>query len=206
MGAGVVFYKHQTKTDEQQDTGNPNGFPPQKGNKKTTNSSSQGKQKNDSKISGRFSQQTPVTGMSFRQQGFHTAAQIADTHGTGKGIAIDLAKCLDLHSAGEGDHGVGQQVHGRGQKSHAEQQGHFKQENQLPPVHGVCGLKSPADLFRGHHAHTKGQQRNHIVQSPGPVSGKNVLAQQDNIAGLGIGKDFPAGDVGVGILQTTGGR
>ena len=32
-------------------------------------------------------------------QRFHTASEIADTHGAGKGISVDLAECLNLHGA-----------------------------------------------------------------------------------------------------------
>ncbi len=36
------------------------------------------------------------------------------------------------------------------------------------------------------------------------ISGENVLAQQNNVTGLGVGEDLSAGNIGVGILKASG--
>ena len=49
-------------------------------------------------------------GLAICTQGFHAAADVTDTHGAGKGKAVDLAECLYLHGAGKGNHGIGNQI------------------------------------------------------------------------------------------------
>ena len=51
-----------------------------------------------------------VMGLAICTQGFHAAADVTDTHGAGKGKAVDLAERLYLHGAGKGNHGIGNQI------------------------------------------------------------------------------------------------
>ena len=44
-------------------------------------------------------------------QCFHTTSQIADAHGAGKSIAVDLSESLYLHGTGKGHQCVGNQIH-----------------------------------------------------------------------------------------------
>lgn len=80
-------------------------------------------------------------GLAPDAKGLHAAAQVADAHGTGKGVAVHLAESLYLHGAGEGNNGVGQQVLRLRQKAHREQQQHLAQHHQLPPVQPLHRLK-----------------------------------------------------------------
>ena len=72
-----------------------------------------------------FDQHVFVAGLKIGAQGLHTAAEITDAHGAGKGITVYFAECLYLHGAGEGYHGIGNQVPGVGEKSDSKQEQDF---------------------------------------------------------------------------------
>ena len=61
-------------------------------------------------------------GVEIDAQGLRAAAHIADAHGTGVGVAPDLAEGLHLHGADKGHHGVGEGVGRLRQKAHRKQQ------------------------------------------------------------------------------------
>ena len=117
----------------------------------------------------------PVVEPQPRHQGIHAAAQVADAHGAGKGIAVHLAESLYLHGAGKGDQGVGGQVEGVGKESHQEEQQDFHQQHQLPPVQAAVLFKEDADQFGGGHARGEGQHRHQVVEEAGPVPGEEGL-------------------------------
>ena len=73
-----------------------------------------------------FSQELSILGSAARHEGFHAAAEVADAHGAGKGIAVHLTECLNLHGAGKGNQGVCQHVQGLRQQSHRQQQQNFQ--------------------------------------------------------------------------------
>ena len=133
-------------------------------------------------------------------KGLHAAAQVTDTHGTGKGVAVHLAESLHLHGAGKRNDGVGQQVLRLRQKAHREQQQHLAQHHQLPPVQPLQCLKVLPQFFRSQHPQRKGTQRHQIVQHLVPLAIHDIGAQQHDIAGLGIGKHLAPEQIGVGIL------
>ena len=139
-------------------------------------------------------------------KGLHAAAQVADAHGTGKGVAVHLAESLHLHGAGKRNDGVGQQVQRLGQKAHRKQQQHLAQHHQLPPVQPLHRLKVLPHFFRSQHPQRKGAQRHQIVQYLIPPAIHDIGAQQHDIAGLGIGKHLAPEQIGVGILQAAGQR
>ena len=53
----------------------------------------------NAKVAGGFVQNVFIARSGINAQRFHTASEIADTHGAGKGISVDLAECLNLHGA-----------------------------------------------------------------------------------------------------------
>ncbi len=75
-----------------------------------------------------------VVGQPVGTQGLHAAAQVTDSHGAGKSVAVDLAECLYLHGAGEGNHGIRQEVPLVRQKAYQKQKKNLNDQNQLAPV------------------------------------------------------------------------
>ena len=145
-------------------------------------------------------------GLAPDAESLHAAAQVADAHGTGKGVAVHLAEGLHLHGAGEGNNGVGQQILRLRQKAHRKQQQHLAQHHQLPPVQPLHCLKALPHFFRSQHPQRKGAQRHQIVQHLVPLTIHDIGAQQHDIAGLGIGKHLAPEQIGVGVLQAAGQR
>ena len=145
-----------------------------------------------------------VAGAEKGAQGVHTAAQVADAHGAGKGIAVDLSKGLHLHGAGEGDDGVGQHIQGRGHQAHGEQGHDLLQQDKLSPVDARPLLKAVAHTLGGSDTQGEEDQRHQIMGHFGPVPGEQILAEQDDVARLGVGEHLAPGDIGVGVLQSAG--
>ena len=200
----ILTNEHQRKTDQQQPAGDPDGSAAEPDAALAANAGAQSKQQNDAKIA-----QHPVFGLGVAgaapdTQGLHAAAQVADAHGAGKGVAVHLAERLHLHGAGKGDDGVGQQVLLLRQKAHKEQQQHLAQHHQLPPVEPLHVPEVLLHLFGGQHAQRKGAQGHQIMQHPLPVSVHQVGTEQHDVAGLRVGKYLAAEQVGVGVLQAAG--
>ena len=145
-------------------------------------------------------QQLFVAGMPKTNQRIHTAAQVADAHGTGKRVAVYLAERLYLHGAGKGYQCVGTDIPRGGEEAHHEQQRNLGQQHKLPPVHTLGLAPAQADTLSRRHAQRKGQHRDEIVGEPCEIALEQALAHQDDVAGLGVGKHLAAPDVGVGVL------
>ena len=203
-GAGsVALPEHQAKAHKQQQAGDPDGAHPPQGNQTAAQAGAQGKQTDDAKVVQGLVQGARGADLAVRTQGFHTAAQVSDAHGAGKSIAVHFAESLHLHSAGKGDKGVGCRVPAFRQKSNAEQQPDLRHQHQLTPVQvGMAAFA--ADGFCGGNAHSKADQGDQAAQRSGKIPRKQVVAQQHDIAGLGVGKHTAPGKVGIGILQTAG--
>ena len=105
------------------------------------------------------------------------------------------------HRTGEGNDGVCQQVLLLWQKAHNEQQKHFAQNHQLPPVKPLHVAKVLPHLFCHQYAQRKSTQRNQIVQHPIPLTIHDVGTQQHDVAGLCICKHLTAEQIRIGILQ-----
>lgn len=73
---------------------------------------------------------------------FHSAAHISDAHGTSESVSVNLAECLYLHRAGEGNHCVGHQVPAVRHKANEEEKKNLNNKNQLPPVDFADVLES----------------------------------------------------------------
>lgn len=70
---------------------------------------------------------------------------------------------------------------------------------------GGC-LVAVTDLLCDKHAQRKREEREQIVQSRYPIALHQMLAHQNDVAGLGIGEHFVAHIVGIGVLKTAGQR
>ena len=98
--------KHQGKTEEQKNAGEPYGTTSKGREQISSKSGSQGKQKNNTQIGQclrtrlRIADPAPVT------ERFHSAADIANAHGTCKCTAISLLKCLNLHGTRKRNHRI----------------------------------------------------------------------------------------------------
>ena len=159
-----------------------------------------GKQENDSKIIAGFPQDFFVLRLPIGTQGFHAAAQITDTHGTGKSITVHLAESLYLHGAGERYHGIGQQIHLIREKSHGKQQQNLYSKHQLPPVDPLSLLISHMDALRYRYSQREEQKRGKIPKRHGPVPVYQILGQQHDITGLGIGEYLATVHISISIL------
>lgn len=137
-------------------------------------------------------------------QRFHTASDVADAHGTGKGKAVYLPEGLDLHGTGKRNQSIGNQIELIRKETDQKQQQNFQNQNQLTPVNAFCPLILLTNQLGSSNSESKENNRDEIVQRGAEIAGKNMLAEQNDIAGLGVGEDLSAGNIGVGILQTAG--
>ena len=159
------------------------------------------KMKMMAKVMQGLPQQLFIAGMPERDQRVHAAAQIADAHGAGKGVAVHLAERLHLHGAGEGYQRIGGHIPFGREKAHRKQHGNLGQQYQLPPVHALGLPPAQADALRRRYAQRKGKHWHKIVAEPRQIALKQALAHQHDVAGLRIGKYLAAPDVGIGVLQ-----
>ena len=139
-------------------------------------------------------------------QRIHAAAQVADAHGAGKGVAVHLAEGLHLHRAGKRDQRVGHQIPLLREEADHEQHHDLAQHHQLPPVEPLHLLEFLAQQFRREHAQRKEAQRHQIVQHRTPVALDQLHAAQHDVAGLCIGKHLAAIQIGINVLQAAGDR
>lgn len=89
-------------------------------------------------------------------------------------------------------------------EAYDKEQQNFNQQYDLSPVETLVLLKKLADIGGNGNAQCKKQDRNQIVDCLPKVVVKEILAEEYDIAGLGIGKHMPSGNISVYILQTTG--
>ena len=118
----VLFQEHQAEADEEQQAGKPDGPAAHGGQCKAAKAGTQREQEDDGEVVKRLAEGFGAAAHQPCAEGIHAAAQIADAHGAGEGIAVHLAEGLYLHGAGEGDEGVGQQIQLLRQKAHDEEQ------------------------------------------------------------------------------------
>lgn len=137
-------------------------------------------------------------------QRFHTASDVADAHGTGKGKAVHLPEGLDLHGTGKRNQSIGNQIELIRKETDQKQQQNFQNQNQLTPVNAFCPLILLTNQLGSSNSESKENNRDEIVQRGAEIAGKNMLAEQNDIAGLGVGEYLSAGNISIGILQTAG--
>ena len=72
---------------------------------------------------------------------------------------------------------------------------------QLPEI-----AEADVDELRRHCPEHERQNRNEIFQTHGPVAPQERCAQKHDVAGLRVGEDLTAADIGIGVLKATGER
>ena len=77
-------------------------------------------------------------------------------------MAAHLVEGLHLHSANEGYQRVGQWLQRLRQKAYDQQQHHFAQQNDLPPVELLGVFQPDMDAFRCGGPDQKGHDRNEV--------------------------------------------
>ena len=200
----VLLREHEQEADRKQKAGDPDCPRPKRGDAEDAERGADSKHQDDAPVTKGFLKICSILCFPVGTQGFHSAAQIADTHGAGKGIAFDLAEGLYLHRTGKGNDAVGDQVTGFRHETHREQNRNFKEQDELPPVNSGSALVAETKQLRCRDAEREKRQRNEILQSLRPVPLRNALAQKNNITGLRIREDVPAVDIGVSVLQSSG--
>ena len=90
-------------------------------------------------------------------------------------------------------------VQGVGDEAHQEQQENLPEQHPALPV----GQTDP-EPFRRRHAQGEGQHGEEVAAGPAPVSVEQALAQQDDVARLGVGEHPTPAEVGIGVLKSAG--
>ena len=142
--------------------------------------------------------------MKIDAQRLSAAPHIANAHGTGVSVAPNLAEGLHLHGAHKGHNGIGEGVDALRQKADSEKQDDFRQHNELPPMHLFHVFEMPVNALRRKNAQQEGQHRDEIPNAVFPFAIEQVCAEQDNIAGLCVGKYLAPAKIRIGVLQTAG--
>ena len=106
----LLLNEHQQEAYKQQQAGDPYGTKSKECDEAAAKPGTECEQEDDTEVMGSLIQGFFVMGPAICTQGFHAATDVTDTHGTGKGKAVDLAECLNLHGAGKGNHGIGNQI------------------------------------------------------------------------------------------------
>lgn len=135
---------------------------------------------------------------------FRGAADVADAHGGGTGQAVKFSEAVDLHGTGKGHKGIGTYIQGLRKKTGNDQQERFYQKDHLPPVDFFVCPETVVYTFCDVNTQKECAEGNKIAKCCSPMSLSQVLPQQDNVSGLGIGKDPAAAIVGISILETAG--
>ena len=188
----VFFEEHQPEADGQQQAGEPDGLGPAEVQRHAAEGRTQREQEDDGKVVERFVLGGAVARHEPAAQGVHAAAQIADAHGAGKGVAVHLAEGLYLHCTGEGDEGVGHQIPFLREEAHHEEHQDLAQHHQLPPVEPLHLPEFLAQQLRRKNAQREEAERHQIAQHGFPVAFDQLHAAQHDVAGLGVGEHFAA--------------
>ena len=92
----------------------------------------------------------------------------------------------------------------RREKADPEEDQNFDKEGELPPVQAAHVTKAGAHSGGQGNAQGKADHRQQIPQAIGRAALRDGDGEQQNIAGLGIGKDMAPGHVAVSIHKTAG--
>ena len=129
-------------------------------------------------------------------------AQISDAHGGCHSISLNLPETVYLHGAGKGDQGVGKDVKGLRDQSYREEDHALDGQDDLAPVYPSVGLAQMADPLGQEDPRPKGRNGNKIAQGVLKTALRRIDAHENEVAGLGIGKDAAPAYVGVGVLKS----
>ena len=139
-------------------------------------------------------------------QGLHPGPQVADAHGGGNAVALYLAEGLHLDAAGQRGEAIGPKMLSCREKADPEEDQNFDKEGELPPVQAAHVAKAGAHSGGQGNAQGKADHRQQIPQAIGRTALRDGDGEQQNIAGLGIGKDMAPGHVAVSIHKAPGQR
>ena len=176
MFLNFLFNKHQQKTDEKQPAGKPDGVHAHHGDKTASQTGAQSKKEDDAEVVHGFINGLWIVGQPVGTQRFHAASQIANAHGAGKGIAVDFTKCLYLHGAGEGNHGIRQEIPLIRQKTYQKQKKDLNDQDQLTPMDFSGFLIFLTNQFRSRNTEGKKQEGDEIVNHGTEIPVTDVLA------------------------------
>ena len=76
------------------------------------------------------------------------------------------------------------------------------EQNGLPPVEDPSLFPKVPDPFAEVNSGKKGKQGQKIVKRILEIAAGKVLPQQNNISGLGVGKNLPPAIIGIGVLKS----
>lgn len=200
----LLLDEHQQEAYKQQQAGDPYGTKSKECDEAAAKPGTEGEQEDDTEIMGSLIQGFFVMGLAICTQGLHAASDVADAHGTGKGKAVHLPEGLNLHGAGKRNQSIGNQIELIRKKTDQKQQQNFQNQNQLAPVNAFCLLILLTNQLGSSNSEGKENNRDEIVQRGAKIACKNMLAEQNDIAGLGVGEYLSAGNISIGILQTAG--
>ena len=159
-----------------------------------------GEDEDDAEIRPRGFERSAVMRMEVFAQRLGRAAEIADAHGAGVGVAPHLAEGLHLHGADERNERVGSRVALLRQKADEEQQHDLRQKNELPPVYPLHVLEMPMNTLSHENTQHEREHRHKIAPAVRPVTIEKIGAEEHDVARLRVGEDLAAAKVGVGIL------
>ena len=106
----VFLEEHQAEAHGQQQAGEPDRLCAAEPQRHAAQACAQREQEDDGEIVEGFAPGGAVARHEPAAQRIHAAAQVADAHGAGKGVAVHLAEGLHLHRAGKRDQRVGHQI------------------------------------------------------------------------------------------------
>ena len=182
----VLFQEHQAEADEEQQAGKPDGPAAHGGQCKAAEAGTQREQEDDGEVVKRLAEGFGAAAHQPCAEGIHAAAQIADAHGAGIGMAAHLVEGLHLHGADKGNQSVGQGLGHRRQKTNDKKQQDLAQQNDLPPVDPLIAFQPDVDALCKRRADQKGDDRYQVFDHGEPFTLEQGGAEQHNIAGLGM--------------------
>ena len=132
------------------------------------------------------------------------APHISDTHRGCAGDSPELPEAVNLHRTGKRQQNISRGIHGMRQKSRRHQKYDFYKKDDLSPVKQAVFFIQLTYPLRHIHASDKCQNGKQIPYGALPVSCRQVLSQQHDIACLGIGKYLSSAIIRVSVLESSG--
>ena len=163
------------------------------------------KGKDHAKVQQAVFQKTALVGDDVVVHVLQGITEVADTHGRGDAVSMNLAEAFDLHTAGKRSKAVGEQVEiATGNKTHAQQDDGFKEHRHLAPVDHAA--KTLVYQVGKHNAHGKRHHGEEIASRQRPIALRDAYTHQQDVARLRIGENMVAPNVRIHIHKATGER
>ena len=195
---------HHERDDRQQEHGDPDGSGEENAGEDTADPGAEGEDQDNAEEMQCFAQRGCFLVSQVLRQAFGSASQVPDAHCAGIAVAVHLSEGLDLHRAGKGNDHIGGDIQVCRHKSDNAKQQELHEQNDLPPVKLPAGFVSVFDSFRKKNPRGKCKQGKHVAERISPVSQHQILAHQNHIAGLRVGKYIAPDVEGVRVLQAAG--